>query len=58
MGRQLTVSVLHHFTDHRDPGLARPVTAGRRQEFAHRGRDPKQVPDPKDYSTFLASKLN
>jgi maltooligosyltrehalose trehalohydrolase len=51
-------SPFQYFTDHRDPALARAVTDGRRQEFAQFGWDPKQVPDPQDYATFLTSKLD
>jgi maltooligosyltrehalose trehalohydrolase len=46
-----------YFTDHRDPDLARSVSDGRRQEFAHFGWDPDDIPDPQAASTFDASKL-
>jgi maltooligosyltrehalose trehalohydrolase len=46
-----------YFTDHRDPDLGQRVSDGRRQEFAHFGWDPAQVPDPQAASTFEASKL-
>ncbi len=51
-------SPFQYFTDHRDPGLARAVSEGRRHEFADFGWDPNQVPDPQDPSTFQISKLN
>jgi maltooligosyltrehalose trehalohydrolase len=46
-----------YFTDHRDPDLGQRVSDGRRQEFAHFGWDPGQVPDPQAASAFEASKL-
>jgi maltooligosyltrehalose trehalohydrolase len=47
-----------YFTDHPDPGLARAVAQGRREEFAAHGWDPADVPDPQDEATFLRSKLD
>ena len=46
-----------YFTDHRDAGLARSVTAGRRREFAAFGWPAKDVPDPQAEATFEASRL-
>jgi maltooligosyltrehalose trehalohydrolase len=46
-----------YFTDHGDPDLGRRVSDGRRQEFAHFGWDPEQIPDPQAASTFAASRL-
>ena len=46
-----------YFTDHRDPGLGRAVSEGRKREFAAFGWDPADVPDPQDPSTFERSKL-
>jgi maltooligosyltrehalose trehalohydrolase len=44
------------FTSHTDPQLARSVTEGRRAELiAETGG--REVPDPQDEATFLASKL-
>ncbi len=50
-----------YFTDH-EPELGRLVTEGRRREFAEfmqaiDADSPKQVPDPQDRETFVASKL-
>jgi maltooligosyltrehalose trehalohydrolase len=47
-----------YFTDHADPELGRAVREGRRAEFAHRGLDPDEVPDPQNHATFEASKLD
>jgi maltooligosyltrehalose trehalohydrolase len=47
-----------YFTDHHDPDLGQAVSDGRRQEFAHFGWDPDEVPDPQDAATFEASKLS
>jgi maltooligosyltrehalose trehalohydrolase len=47
-----------YFTDHRDVELGRAVTAGRRQEFAPFGWNPKDIPDPQAPETFERSKLN
>ncbi len=47
-----------YFTDHTDPGLARAVRDGRRQEFATHGWAAADVPDPQDKATFLRSKLD
>ena len=46
-----------YFCDHRDPGLARAVTEGRRREFAAFGWDPERIPDPQDPATFVSAKL-
>jgi len=46
-----------YFTDHRDPGLGRAVSEGRRREFAAFGWSPDDVPDPQDPATFERSKL-
>jgi maltooligosyltrehalose trehalohydrolase len=51
-------SPFQYFTDHRDPGLARAVSQGRRHEFADFGWDPQDIPDPQDLSTFQRSRLN
>jgi malto-oligosyltrehalose trehalohydrolase len=47
-----------YFTDHVDPGLARAVARGRREEFARYGWAATDVPDPEDDTTFLRSKLD
>jgi maltooligosyltrehalose trehalohydrolase len=47
-----------YFTDHIDPGLAKAVAEGRRQEFAAHGWHAADVPDPQDEATFLRSKLD
>ena len=47
-----------YFTDHEDPDLGDAVSQGRREEFAHFGWDPGDVPDPQDPQTFQRSKLN
>jgi maltooligosyltrehalose trehalohydrolase len=47
-----------YFTDHVDPGLARAVARGRREEFARHGWAATDVPDPEDDETFLRSKLD
>jgi maltooligosyltrehalose trehalohydrolase len=47
-----------YFTSHTDPGLARVVSAGRREEFSTFGWDPAAVPDPQDLSTFARSRLD
>ncbi|MDQ2688843.1 MAG: malto-oligosyltrehalose trehalohydrolase [Chloroflexota bacterium] len=46
-----------YFSDHRDPGLAEAVRAGRRSEFAAFGWHPDEIPDPQDAATFRASVL-
>jgi maltooligosyltrehalose trehalohydrolase len=46
-----------YFTGHASPELAAAVREGRRNEFAHFGWDPADVPDPQDEATFAASKL-
>src|SRR5579859_3616903 len=47
-----------YFTDHIDPGLARAVAQGRRDEFAAHGWTATEVPDPEDDATFTRSKLD
>jgi maltooligosyltrehalose trehalohydrolase len=47
-----------YFTDHRDPDIAANVSHGRRDEFAHFGWDPDDVPDPQDVRTFARSTLD
>jgi malto-oligosyltrehalose trehalohydrolase len=47
-----------YFTDHTDPGLARAVAQGRREEFAAHGWRSGDIPDPQDEATFLRSKLD
>jgi maltooligosyltrehalose trehalohydrolase len=47
-----------YFTDHRDPDVAANVSRGRRDEFAHFGWDPDDVPDPQDVMTFARSTLD
>src|SRR6266700_177854 len=47
-----------YFTDHTDPGLARAVADGRREEFARHGWAAQDVPDPQDEATFTRSKLD
>jgi maltooligosyltrehalose trehalohydrolase len=47
-----------YFADHRDPGLARLVSEGRKHEFEAFGWDPGTIPDPEKRETFLRSKLN
>jgi maltooligosyltrehalose trehalohydrolase len=44
-----------YFTSHTDPGLARAVSAGRREEFSAFAWD--SVPDPQDPATFERSRL-
>lgn len=51
-------SPFRYFTGHGSPELARAVSEGRREEFAHFGWDPEQVPDPQDPETFAVSKLD
>jgi maltooligosyltrehalose trehalohydrolase len=51
-------SPFQYFTDHRDPGLARAVSEGRRREFEAFGWKPEQVPDPQARSTFERSRLD
>jgi maltooligosyltrehalose trehalohydrolase len=46
-----------YFADHDDSGLARAVSAGRKNEFAAFGWDPDLIPDPEDPATFAVSKL-
>ena len=46
-----------YFTDHEEPELGDAVSQGRREEFAHFGWDPSEVPDPQDPRTFQRSKL-
>ena len=41
-----------------DPGLARAVARGRREEFARHGWAASDVPDPQDPATFARSKLD
>lgn len=45
-----------YFTSHSDPGLARAVSEGRRDEFIAAGVE--TVPDPQAEETFRASKLS
>jgi maltooligosyltrehalose trehalohydrolase len=47
-----------YFTGHDEPGLARIVSQGRREEFSSFGWDPDSVPDPQDLATFERSKLD
>jgi maltooligosyltrehalose trehalohydrolase len=47
-----------YFTDHVDPGLARAVAQGRREEFARYGWAAADVPDPQAKATFTGSKLD
>jgi maltooligosyltrehalose trehalohydrolase len=47
-----------YFTDHRDPDIAANVSHGRRDEFAHFGWDPDDVPDPQDVTTYARSTLD
>ncbi len=47
-----------YFTDHDDPGLARAVSEGRRNEFVQFGWEPRSVPDPQSPATFERSKLD
>ena len=47
-----------YFTDHRDPGVGRAVSEGRRREFAAFVWRPEDVPDPQDPATFAHSKLD
>ena len=47
-----------YFTDHEDPELGRPVSEGRRREFAAFGWAPEDVPDPQAPKTFERSKLD
>jgi maltooligosyltrehalose trehalohydrolase len=47
-----------YFTDHRDPDLGRAVSEGRRNEFAHFGWAPEDVPDPQAPETFTRSQLD
>ncbi|HET7338300.1 MAG TPA: malto-oligosyltrehalose trehalohydrolase [Candidatus Dormibacteraeota bacterium] len=49
-------SPFQYFTDHREPEVARRVSAGRRSEFASFGWTDR-VPDPQDPATFNRSKL-
>ena len=51
-------SPFQYFADHDDPGVARLVSEGRRNEFAAFGWDPKLIPDPQSPQTFLRSRLN
>jgi maltooligosyltrehalose trehalohydrolase len=46
------------FTSFPDPGLARAVREGRRQEFAAHGWPVQAVPDPQDPATFERSRLD
>ncbi len=45
------------FTDHIDADIARATREGRLREFAHFASFGRDVPDPQDRATFLASKL-
>lgn len=45
-----------YFSQH-DPELGKKVSEGRKNEFAHFGWNPEQVPDPQERSTFERSKL-
>jgi maltooligosyltrehalose trehalohydrolase len=45
------------FSDH-DAELGKGVSEGRRREFASHGWEAKDIPDPQDRATFLASKLD
>jgi maltooligosyltrehalose trehalohydrolase len=47
-----------YFTSHPDPELGRAVSKGRRQEFAHFGWKPEDIPDPQDDETFASAKLD
>jgi maltooligosyltrehalose trehalohydrolase len=59
MGEEWGASTpFQYFTDHRDSGLARAVSHGRRSEFAAFGWRPEDVPDPQDEATFARSRLD
>ena len=47
-----------YFTDHVDPGLAKAVARGRREEFARQEWAAGDVPDPEDEATFARSRLD
>jgi len=47
-----------YFASHPDPDLARAVRDGRRQEFAERGWNPSEIPDPQEPASFLRSRLD
>ncbi len=47
-----------YFTAHPEPGLAKAVREGRRQEFAAFGWPPETIPDPQDPRTFARSQLD
>jgi maltooligosyltrehalose trehalohydrolase len=47
-----------YFTDHQNAELADAVRRGRREEFAHFGWDPAQIPDPQAETTFRNSQLD
>jgi maltooligosyltrehalose trehalohydrolase len=47
-----------YFTSHPEEDLATAVRAGRREEFAAFGWDPRSIPDPQDPATFAASILD
>jgi maltooligosyltrehalose trehalohydrolase len=49
--------VEYTFRDHKDPELARAVSAGRKKEFAAFGWDSDLIPDAEDPATFASSKL-
>ena len=46
-----------YFIEHGDPDLVEAVRQGRRQEFAHFGWNPEEIPDPQDSATFERSRL-
>ena len=46
-----------YFIEHGDPDLVEAVRQGRRQEFAHFGWNPEDIPDPQDSATFERSRL-
>jgi maltooligosyltrehalose trehalohydrolase len=50
-------SPFQYFADHRDPALAKAVSAGRIHEFEAFGWDPNSIPDPEKPETFQRSKL-
>jgi maltooligosyltrehalose trehalohydrolase len=47
-----------YFSSHTEPDLARSVRDGRRQEFAERGWNPSEIPDPQEPASFLRSRLD
>jgi maltooligosyltrehalose trehalohydrolase len=47
-----------YFSSHPEPELAEAVTKGRREEFSRMGWGETEVPDPQDFDTFRASRLD